>query len=139
MITTDNRVGINQKEIAALFNVHYTTVGNWRRRWTGDTEHPFPLPTAQMSLWITRRNGGIGWSKPFLCYNRDDMLGWHQGLRAAKSRRHSVAMRKTNRLTTRPGVPMYSDRALAEIRKLRAEVDGLKVLVQGKPIDDIDF
>ena len=121
MITTDNRVGINLKEIAALFNVHYSTVGNWRRRWTADTEHPFPAPTAKMSLWITRRNGG---------------LGWHQGLRAAKSRRHSVAMRTAR---ARPGIPMYPDRALAEIRKLRAEVDGLKVMVQGKPIDDIDF
>ena len=39
----------------------------------------------------------------------------------------------------RPGIPMYPDRALAEIRKLRAEVNGLKVLVQGKPIDDINF
>ena len=136
MITTDNRVGINQKEIAALFNVHYTTVGNWRRRWTGDTEHPFPAPTAKMSLWILRRGGGMGWSKPFLCYNRDDMLGWHQGLRAAKSRRHSVAMRTAR---GRPGIPMYPDRALAEIRKLRAEVNGLKVMVQGKPIDDINF
>ena len=136
MITTDNRVGINQKEIAALFNVHYTTVGNWRRRWTGDTEHPFPAPTAKMSLWILRRGGGMGWSKPFLCYNRDDMLGWHQGLRAAKSRRHSVAMRTAH---ARPGIPMYPDRALAKIRKLRAEINGLKVLVQGKPIDDIDF
>ena len=136
MITTDNRVGINLKEIAALFNVHYSTVGNWRRRWTADTEHPFPAPTAKMSLWILRRGGEMGWGKPFLCYNRDDMLGWHQGLRAAKSRRHSVAMRTAR---ARPGIPMYPDRALAEIRKLRAEVNGLKVLVRGKPIDDIDF
>ena len=136
MITTDNRVGINQKEIAALFNVHQSTVGNWRRRWTADTEHPFPAPTAKMSLWILRRGGEMGWSKPFLCYNRDDMLGWHQGLRAAKSRAHSRAMRAAR---ARPGIPMYPDRALAEIRKLRAEVNGLKVLVQGKPIDDIDF
>ena len=139
MITTDNRVGINQKEIAALFNVHYTTVGNWRRRWTGDTEHPFPLPTAKMSLWILRRSGEMGWGKPFLCYNRDDMLDWHTGLGAAKSRGRSLAMRKANKLTGRPGIPMYPDRALAEIRKLRAEVNGLKVLVQGKPIDDISF
>ena len=136
MITTDNRVGINQKEIAALFNVHQSTVGNWRRRWTGATEHPFPAPTAKMSLWILRRGGGMGWSKPFLCYNRDDMLGWHQGLRAAKSRSHSRVMRTVR---ARPGIPMYPDRALAEIRKLRAEVNGLKVMVQGKPIDDIDF
>ena len=136
MITTDNRVGINQKEIAALFNVHYSTVGNWRRRWTGDTEHPFPLPTAKMSLWILRRGGEMGWGKPFLCYNRDDMLEWHHGLRAAKSRGHSRVMRTVR---ARPGIPMYPDRALAEIRKLRAEVNGLKVLVQGKPIDDINF
>ena len=48
-------------------------------------------------------------------------------------------MRKANKLTGRPGIPMYPHRALAEIRKLRAEVNGLKVLVRGKPIDDINF
>ena len=144
MITTDNRVGLNLKEIALMLGVSTATPSTWKRRWTPDSDHPFPSPTAKLALWIKRRNDTMGWSRPFLCYDRDDIIEWHDGLREAQRERRSAAMRESWR--SRPGMPVHPSRAFAivehpldEIRKLRAEVNGLKVLVNRGPVNEEPF
>lgn len=144
MITTDNRVGLNLKEIALMLGVSTGTPSGWKRRWTPDSDHPFPSPTAKLALWIRRRNDTMGWSRPFLCYDRDVIIDWHDGLREAQRERRAASMREAWRL--RPGMPVHPSRAFAivehpldEIRKLRAELNGLKVLVNRGPVNEEPF
>jgi hypothetical protein len=137
MITTDNRVGLNLKEIALMLGVSTATPSTWKKVWTPDSDHPFPSPTAKLALWIKRRNDTMGWSRPFLCYDRDEIILWHDGLREAQRERRSASMRESWR--SRPGMPVHPDRALVEIRELRAEVNGLKVLVNRGPVNEEPF
>ena len=137
MITTDNRVGLNLKEIALMLGVSTATPSTWKRRWTPDSDHPFPRPTAKLALWIKRRNDTMGWSRPFLCYDRNEIILWHEGLRKAQRERRSASMQESWR--SRPGMPVHPDRAFVEIRKLRAELNGLKVLVNRGPVNEEPF
>ena len=130
-------------DIVQEYGVVTSTGSYWLRAWGPDSDHPFPEPVATVQVKTSSR---AGWTRRQLAYNPRQVREWHDGLKAAQSRRMTAAQTGTtkkrevrhNAPVSRPmqeaGANMES--ALVALQETRRELDRLRVLVNSvRPVD----
>ena len=130
-------------DIAQEYEVAHSSVYGWTKVWGPETDHPFPEPVATVQVKTSSR---AGWTRRQLAYNPRQVREWHDGLKAAQSRRMTAAQTGTtkkrevrhNAPVSRPMQEAVAnmESALVALQETRRELDRLRVLVNiVRPVD----